>query len=337
MGKLKKLETIFEHDKNHFLPGETVVGKVVLENAETFQVKGIRVKFKGRAEVTMFVGDYDTQKERYFSKDVVLLGHLPKEEGPLVEIPPGLHEYPFKVRLPSHLPNSFHCDGDENGSVVYFVEAIVHRPGKFSYSRRQEFIIHTVLDLNELPVARQAVENEGEKAVASLVCNSGTISAFISLPREGYVPGEAMSISGRVTNSSKRNIKRSFVVLEQVATLKVYGSAVTRTARICKGCERGSVPPGGTDQWSELPMEVPDVPPTYLRDCQLIDVRYVLKLIVVPSGLCSNLQVPVEVIIGTVAVRDSPQQDFKGTQEIRMVKIDENEEGSNDFEYGTPL
>jgi len=306
MTKLKKLEIVFEGDCDRFNQGETLRGKVVLDLDQTICVKGIRVTCKGKAEVTIFVGDYDTQKETYFSNEIYVFGTSRKEEGDPQDMAPGHYEYPFSFDLPFGLPESFVASGDEHACVVYKVEVSIQRPGKFSFTEERTFHIRSVLDLNILPDAIQEAVSNNEKTLSCLCMKNGTISAVFRVERKGYVPGELMPLYGFITNSSKSRVKRSEVTLIQYVTLKVQGSTKRKRNNICK-CRRGPIAPGQTDQWQGETLEIPDIPPSYLTGCGLIDIQYVVQLSVVPAGLASRLHVPLDVIIGTVPLRSEAQ------------------------------
>jgi hypothetical protein len=75
--KLKTFEIILKDaNKLSYKPGEFVRGSIILETTQPIKYRGIRLKFKGRAVVTTFVGDYDTEKQTYFSGHYLLEGKV---------------------------------------------------------------------------------------------------------------------------------------------------------------------------------------------------------------------------------------------------------------------
>ena len=306
MKKVKQLEIIFDDDCDSFRPGETVQGKAVLDLQQTISVKGIRLIFRGKAEVTIFLGDYDTQEERYFRQARVVFGTAPREDGGILDMEPGHYEYPFSFDLPLVLPNSFSIGGDENGEVTYSVEVVIQRPGKLSYAQTRSFFVCSKLDLNTLPDAvNLEIMGKSEKVLSFLGWKSGTISAVFRLERKGYVPGEQMPLYGCISNSSSCRIKKSVVTLVQYVTLKVHGATKKTENQICR-CQRGAIAPGQQDQWQGESLAIPDLPPSYLAGCNLIDIQYAVMLSVVPAGLYRKLNVPLDIVIGTVPLDARP-------------------------------
>jgi len=64
-------------------------------------------------------------------------------------LPAGVHSFPFQYKLPSDLPASS-FEG-RWGQVRYTVKAVLQRPWKFDIERERDFVVMTVLDLNDEP------------------------------------------------------------------------------------------------------------------------------------------------------------------------------------------
>jgi len=91
-----------------------------------------------------------------------------------------------------------------------------------------------------------------------------------------------------------------------------------------KGVSRGDVPPGEEITWEEEIKNVPPVQPTKLGGgCKNIEVKYLLSLICQPSGPGRTLEVPVEVIIGTVPLRKTDQGTPMLTVKAAAKAVDE--------------
>jgi hypothetical protein len=54
------------------------------------------------------------------------------------------------------------------------------------------------------------------KNVCCLCCSSGPISAYLSLPRRGYVPGDIIPLTVEIENLSSRKIASSSISLKMV-------------------------------------------------------------------------------------------------------------------------
>ena len=51
----------------------------------------------------------------------------------------------------------------------------------------------------------------------------------------------------------------------------MHSKLVTETLAECR---KGSIMPGQTDTWDNVAMVVPDIPPTNMDHCKLVDVDY---------------------------------------------------------------
>lgn len=49
-----------------------------------------------------------------------------------------------------------------------------------------------------------------------------------------------------------------------------------------------------------LSVQIPSVPPSYLQYCNIIDLRYQLKVKAKVSGVHRSLKIPVEIIVGNI-------------------------------------
>ena len=65
--------------------------------------------------------------------------------------PAGEVVYPFKFQLPPNLPCSFE---GWDGSIRYYIECRIKRPGSSDIWSKLPFTVNSVLDLNQHPGAR---------------------------------------------------------------------------------------------------------------------------------------------------------------------------------------
>ncbi|BFZ02492.1 hypothetical protein BsWGS_05531 [Bradybaena similaris] len=61
------------------------------------------------------------------------------------------------------------------------------------------------------------------------------------------------------------------------------------------------------DQWNGEQLVIPPLPPSYLFGCGIIDLRYILQLNVDPSGPSFDLEVPLDILIGTIPLSEVQQ------------------------------
>lgn len=165
------------------------------------------------------------------------------------------------------------------------------------------------------------------------------------LDRSGYVPGETITFNAKIDNQSGRTVDGATVQLIRVCysvnyfpRFNVYHRFVKRETYTAKKAERtykkilwedarGKFRDGTTLNWHDFPIAVPNIPPSGLPHCNIIDVEYEIQvglysfyqcaiwlndgsnpfydsqLVVDPGLLSSNLVVTLGVFIGTIPIR----------------------------------
>ncbi|KAJ8316570.1 hypothetical protein KUTeg_005879 [Tegillarca granosa] len=122
-----------------------------------------------------------------------------KRKNKKIVLPSGRHSYPFQFQLPPNLPASFE---GEYGYIRYWVKALVEKPLKsFSHVTKSAFTIIGALDLNYFS--------------DSNLCDR-PVTAYLSLERKGFVPGEPVFINAEIENLSRRKMKDSSVELKML-------------------------------------------------------------------------------------------------------------------------
>lgn len=58
------------------------------------------------------------------------------------------------------------------------------------------------------------------KNLCCLCCTSGPISALLSLPRRGYVPGDIVPVAVEIENLSSRKIESASITLKMVISVE---------------------------------------------------------------------------------------------------------------------
>ncbi|WAR01022.1 ARRD3-like protein [Mya arenaria] len=251
-------------------------------------VTGVRLQFLGHARVhwteTHQTGSgknrrtetrHYSSSETYFNFELLLFG--PGNDS--THLQAGHHTYPFSFLLPPNLPSSYES---HIGNVRYSLKAKIDKPWKFDHKTQKMFTVVSMLDLNQQPSA-----------------TSGPIHALFRVDRAGYVPGDTIYLNAEISNHSTRRMKASLY----------HATTKSRTERKDVAMvNKGEISPGGSVTWSGEPMVVPAVPPSYLVGCSIIDIRYILQLEVDPAGPGFDLEVPLEVIVGTIPLRQVVQQ-----------------------------
>ncbi|XP_059165745.1 arrestin domain-containing protein 17-like [Physella acuta] len=309
MGKLNIFEISFGNGSGVYYPGNAVDGHVTVELTEPMKMRGIRLKFEGKAYVhwseTHSTGSGKNRRtttrhysasERYFDQEVLLFGIWPNQGSETKEIPLGRHTFPFQFILPLGLPSSFEAG---TGYVRYTVSCNIDKPWKFDHRTKRPFTIVALLDLNQQPNCMQRLQATKQKHLCCLCCKSGPIEATFKIERQGFVPGEAIKLFAEISNGSNRKMSKSYVDLKMITTFRATTKCRTDVREVAR-VTRPPIEKHREDSWSGEELVVPPLPPSFLPGCNIIDIRYVLQLNVDPSGPGLDLEVPFEIIIGSI-------------------------------------
>ncbi|KAK6180226.1 hypothetical protein SNE40_012418 [Patella caerulea] len=317
MGKLNIFEITFSNPQGVFYGGQIIHGHVTVELNAEIKMRGIRLHFEGGARVhwterhssgsgksRRTVTRHYSSSETYFNHTLVLFGKGPEQKGEDPVLQAGRYTYPFSFQLPSGIPSSYESF---TGRVRYSVGGVIDRPWKFDHTTRRAFTVVDPLDLNLEPMATKGASANDEKTLCCLCCKSGPISCMFKLNRLGYVPGEVIPITGEINNSSRRKMTSSFADIRM--TVQYHATTKTRTrCNIVSKIWHGAIEPGDSDMWNGDHLPVPPLPPSGLRGCRIIDIRYTAVLNVVPSGLAFDLVVPIDILIGSIPLQAVAQQ-----------------------------
>ncbi|XP_025077865.1 uncharacterized protein LOC112554340 [Pomacea canaliculata] len=314
MGKLNIFEITLSNFQGVFYAGQNVQGHCTVELNEKMSMRGIRLKFEGKAYVhwteEYSTGTGDDRKteirhyrasEKYFEQEVLLFGIWPKQGSDKIKLAAGRTTFPFCFGLPPNLPSSFE---GAHGYVRYFVKAIIDKPWKFDYTFKRPFTVIGILDLNADANAVMPAEGVNQKTLCCLCCASGPITAAFHLERRGYVPGEAIKLLADIRNNSNRKMEKSYIDLRMITTFHATTKTRTNVKEIGRIVE-GPIEEGQSFSWEGKVFVLPPLPPSYLAGCKIIDIRYILQLNVDPCGPSLDLEVPLEIIIGTIPLRQA--------------------------------
>ncbi|XP_060600430.1 arrestin domain-containing protein 3-like isoform X2 [Ruditapes philippinarum] len=313
MGKLKTFAITLHSPTPVYYAGQTIDGVVTVELNDSMKMRGVKLEFTGRAYVHWTeqhsTGSGKTRRtetrhysatEIYFNFEFLLFG--PGTGSTLLQA--GHHTFPFTYTLPQNLPSSYESS---IGNVRYQLKAKIDKPWKFDHKTKRMITVISMLDLNQQPAAAAAVQGQNSKNLCCLCCKSGPISAVFHVDRAGYVPGDTVFLNAEISNNSSRRMCASRVKLIMITSY--HATTKTRTDFKCvASLSRGEIPPHGDDVWSGDQMIIPAIPPSYLVGCSIIDIRYILQLEVDPSGPAFDLEVPLEIIIGTIPLRQVVQR-----------------------------
>lgn len=297
----------FDKPEAIFLPGENVIGTVILDLDKVKHCRDLRIAFKGEAYVhwtessstTDSMGRDTTetthysQRERYFDFQQPLI-HRPSDvEG--LDLPVGRSEYHFTFTLPTNIPCSFE---HSVGHIRYTAKAIVDIPWRFDWCAKAAFTVIAPYDLNLMASQCVPVEDETVKNYSCCCFSKGSIYARISIPGLGYVPGQTVDVNVSFdVKSSSVYVTRVSIKLEQVITF--HAESRTKTERITLQNGQSSNELGKSEQIA-LKLYIPPVPPSNLLHCKIIEMIYQIRVIVHVNGMHHKIDRKYPVLIGTV-------------------------------------
>ncbi|XP_033749585.1 arrestin domain-containing protein 3-like [Pecten maximus] len=279
-----------------FYAGQVVEAVVQVHAQHEEEIRGIKIKYKGKAKVEWKEGsgeeerEYDA-KEKYFEHEqwIISGGYV---------LQPGTNSYPVNFILPPNLPSSFES---YYGYIRYNVKAKVDREGK-DYKVQYPFTVLSHVDLNLNPNCAMPAQLQDSKMICCLCCATGPVTAVFRIDRSGYVPGEAIVINAEIVNNSDRSISSSRVKL--IMNLRYYADGNTRfEKRDVAKVEHGPIEPHGSDVWSGDRLVIPPIPPSPLANCNIIHMEYIVELKADVDNTPFDLEVPLNVIIGTVPLQ----------------------------------
>ncbi|XP_045216632.2 arrestin domain-containing protein 3-like isoform X2 [Mercenaria mercenaria] len=338
MGK-EIFQVILDDESGVFYPGQHVSGRVDLKLFGELKVTAINLSVQGYADVhwTERSGGkhkhtrHYSSNETYFNDTVCLFSGKQQSGKDSVKLQAGRYSYPFNFQLPLGIPSSYEAT---IGRVRYFLQSDIDIPWAFDKHTRRMITVVNLLDLNTIPNAMNGTSRTNQKTLCCLCCESDPICAMLAVDRIGYVPGEAIVFRSEINNNSNREMTCSKANL--VMQVRYHATTKTRTVyNIVNQMVHGKIEGGGTDVWMNEKLHIPAVPPSYLRGCNIIDIRYYMMITVDPSGLGFELNVPVEVVVGSIPVVSIAQQHAQATiAESAMGRVNTREEGDIDETQG---
>ncbi|XP_076638856.1 arrestin domain-containing protein 2 isoform X2 [Colletes latitarsis] len=146
----QRIDIVFDHPQQVYYSGRQVSGNVHLDVEEPVQALGIRLKYKGEAQVYFTDRSAGIRRkfsafESYLHVETYLVGDG-KEKSMITN---GV--YPFSLTLPENLPCSFE---GRYGRVRYSIRALLDVTTIYRFSTNIiPFTVASILDLNRDPLA----------------------------------------------------------------------------------------------------------------------------------------------------------------------------------------
>ncbi|EGT33881.1 hypothetical protein CAEBREN_22291 [Caenorhabditis brenneri] len=193
---------LFDKPNKTYLSGETLSGRVVIQNTEPISARSIIINFFGITETwTINWCEPHCARSLFNRSQIAWIS----QDGKNI-LPPGKHEFRFATVLPE-CPPSFRGGYGHNR---YEVEVVTDTPWWISGRVWDEFIITRKLD--DLPVSYW----EDKRWVwrrhfqSGVIFNEGPIRVAVYLPNLVYLPGETINVEMDIDNQSSTEIVRTY-------------------------------------------------------------------------------------------------------------------------------
>lgn len=245
---------------------------------------------------------------------------LSTSSGPAISkvIPPGMHQFPFEFRLPSYdktcssvpqLVPSTH----NYAHVSFRLKAILEKGNSFGSGNvitHRPIWLEKSFDIGKDKSDFQAVSAQETLDTGVAFWKAGKITCSATIPRTAFVKGEEIPLRVEVDNQSKNEIN------SVSARIVIHGKATAGTSRFSptkpinvKGTKLKEGPLGAgmcpVFNW-KLPMDFIQtsvdsllIPAGNLEDCNLIDIKYHVKVEIKRKGLHRNMELSIPIKVGT--------------------------------------
>lgn len=123
------------------------------------------------------------------------------------------------------------------------------------------------------------VNLELQKSFCCLFCKSGPLSVTVYIPSTGYVPGQNVPVAVDIDNASNVDIQRVRISLRQICSFKASSPrhGLKKTSHSISEASVGRIAERNCKQ-ETVNLTIPPIPPSYLTNCTLIDLDYVLMV-----------------------------------------------------------
>nr|KAG5714031.1 hypothetical protein BaRGS_020359 [Batillaria attramentaria] len=317
-------------DKEVYYAGETVTGRVVVENTENMRINGIRLHVRGKAHAEWKItraGERRVmrQDENYIDERKLLWGREAGDETTSVPIMPrGTHIYPFDFKLPeSALPCSFES---KYGTVRYYIRVTLDIPYASCPQGVKYFtIIGPHIDCMDERLLHPA-QGVAKRNTCSLCCGKGPLLMRGMLERTGYCCGENIRLKVEIQNGGDHD---AWVVcklkqhVEFFINKGVLGLS-KEVKHVIAEAESERVPAHHSATLHSLSdrLNVPVCPPTMVDVCGLVQIYYTLTLFLETEQDKDAAEIDLPVTIATLPFRipNSPTPDIHYEEPAETVE-----------------
>ncbi|KAJ8664748.1 hypothetical protein QAD02_006410 [Eretmocerus hayati] len=258
------------------------------------KISEIRMKAKGEAGVkwnespTMDSYDNDelfsdsySNHETYFKSCHVLYGDTSGEN--YTTLGPGDYAFLFRINLPQNIPDSFK---HKHGFVRYQLKAVLERPRKaFLKDSRKVVVPFYIKSPHKFILDPSSTVGVNDDIRHHFSCFFSQIAQMVEASvrsnARSFAPGETIVITiSRNMATTNVDLNEISMKLKQEILLRATSRAKSSQTTVKKTV---STEPFSDSDEIQLQMKVPDLPPSRLDNCSIIDIQYILVLKFVPT------------------------------------------------------
>lgn len=306
---------ILFHNNVHgvYYAGQTISGQVTLSTDKVYQIKAIRLKVKGYAETHWTESKTDSNNkstsesfngfEKYLSSKVYLIGSSTSNE---MSLAPGTYTFNFAREIPLHCPSSFE---GFHGRIRYMVDVNIVQPWKYDSLFTRPFTVVQVMNLHTYEsVSKIPVMAKSEKTFGVWPFRSEPLSLELTLPQNGFVPGQLVPLTVLVGNDSNIKVTELKVSLAMMVTYYCDSKMDTNSERCSLVKMKSDGVMRNSRRLYDFQLLVPSTPPTCYDLCRIIKIGYQIEVVAKVKGMHINgtLVMPVT-ICGVPITPQMPQ------------------------------
>ncbi|XP_063050033.1 arrestin domain-containing protein 3-like isoform X2 [Engraulis encrasicolus] len=192
------------------------------------------------------------------------------------QLKPGVHVYPFLCKLPDgNFPSTFQSGhGKISYSVIFVIRRSPHQTKTFESEFQFERLVNVDVPALLVPQSftrRQYLQNH-------MFTVTGDVSMNVLVDKKGFVPGETITVKTEVGNGTSSTVVPT-AELEKKLTYYDDGRITSKRKSHQLRYEVGEhVKPNTSEFKGEIKLHIPKDACVTLKDCEVLDVEYVVTV-----------------------------------------------------------
>ncbi|KAK9505992.1 hypothetical protein O3M35_008011 [Rhynocoris fuscipes] len=296
-----------------YCTGSRLTGRILLWLNKTKDIRGIKIKFGGKAHVswqnTEHRNQFDERKrskevfysgrERYVNYEFFIVGG----DHSKISIAGGYEQaYPFYIDIPAGIPSSFR---GKYGYIRYTITARLVKNWIFDTKEKIPIEVYSPKDLNCYPSAGLPVNRKEEKTFFTVFHSTqGPLIMNASLPQTGFVTEQDIPLTVQIINNSSLNVDSIEVKIMKVTQWKVH--LPRSDSRNVKTELANRILPGVSINETKKFLEIFNCGHFYIPNldaCSIINESFYIKVkACVHSIYRKGIKIKIPIMFGTVPV-----------------------------------